>query len=287
MSTQAKLAFTDPSKSAQFSATLKALLAGQVRGPGFHKLLETLAVAKFGSLETEASLARFYTQDPGTLSLLDDIRLVSNYSCPVLITGESGTGKELLARALHGLRPGNFVPVNCTSLPSELIESELFGHTQGAFTGAIRKRDGKIAAAIDGTLFLDEIGDMPLDMQAKLLRVLQDKHITPLGDDTSYPVEFRLVCATNKSLPKLVAAGEFREDLYHRLAAVTLCIPSLATRGQAEILYVASKFFPKLDEPAHEALRTFLISPTINLTGNVRQLLNLLERYKIFGRVIP
>jgi transcriptional regulator with GAF, ATPase, and Fis domain len=177
---------------------------------------------------TQEWLRRYITQDSYSLELLNKIRKLSVLLVddPVLIQGETGTGKEILAQALHGRRKGYFIAVNCTSLPSELIESELFGHKKGAFTGAIDDRVGKIQAANGGTLFLDEIGDMPYDMQAKLLRVLQNGIIHRLGSNEDIKVKFRLVCATNRNLAK----EHFREDLLYRLNTFALSTKALRER---------------------------------------------------------
>jgi two-component system, NtrC family, nitrogen regulation response regulator NtrX len=151
----------------------------------------------------------------------------------VLITGANGTGKELVARRLHDLSTrsaGSFVEVNCAAIPSELIESELFGHEKGAFTSAIKQRKGKFEQAEGGTLFLDEIGDMSLSAQAKVLRALQENEITRVGGDKAIKVDVRVIAATNKDLQKEIEAGNFREDLYHRLSVILIRVPSLNER---------------------------------------------------------
>src|SRR5262249_33951958 len=148
----------------------------------------------------------------------------------VLITGESGTGKELLARALHfesRRRDEPFVPINCAAIPDNLIESELFGYARGAFTDARQSKAGLFQAACGGTLFLDEIGEMPLALQAKLLRVIEDKKVRPLGATEESPIDVRIVAATNSNLEKAIAEGKFRSDLYYRLATFTLDVPPL------------------------------------------------------------
>lgn len=207
---------------------------------------------------------------------------VVGHEIPIMIEGESGTGKELLARALHMAGPrknGPFVPVNCASIPEGLIESELFGYQEGAFTGAKRKGHiGKIREADKGTLFLDEIGEMPLLLQARLLRVLQDRMVSPLGGTGSYRVELSVVCATNRRVRDAVAAGTFREDLYYRLNGLLLTLPRLKEREDRVPL--ARKILDGLAG----AERTISISPQVLLVfekhpwpGNIRQMHNVLR----------
>jgi transcriptional regulator of acetoin/glycerol metabolism len=180
--------------------------------------------------------------DPRLRAHLETARRVVARRTPVLLCGETGSGKEVFARALHEGSPyasGSLVAVNCASLPETLIESELFGYRAGAFTGAQRTgRRGKILQADRGTLFLDEIGDMPLTLQARLLRVLDERQISPLGSEEIIPVDFQLVSATHRDLPKLVAEGAFREDLYYRLAGLEVVLPPLRERSdKRELLY--------------------------------------------------
>lgn len=175
------------------------------------------------SLWCEEQLERYIGQHPSVLEMKSVARKLALVDDPVLIIGPTGTGKELLARALHGPRSGAFVAINCTALPSELLESELFGHRKGSFTGAVEDRPGKIKSAWNGTLFLDEIGDMPIDMQAKLLRVLQEKEFTALGDDGKVEkMNCRIVAATNKDVSTLLGNIHFRDDLYYRLSTFVL-----------------------------------------------------------------
>ncbi len=207
--------------------------------------------------------------------------------CPVFLLGESGTGKEVLAAYLHrrSLRArGPFVAVNCAALAPNLIESELFGHRRGAFTGAVRDRPGRMLQSQGGTLFLDEIGDMPLELQARLLRTLQEKRVCPVGGDEEIAVDFRLLCATHRDLPAAVRAGRFREDLYYRLRVLELRLPPLRERPM-DIPFLLRRFLAERMEPsaADEAVRAL---PTAVLRhgfpGNVRELLNLAERYAAY-----
>ena len=179
-------------------------------------------------------LRQLQTGDAQMDTLVGKIRRVLNRDIPILILGETGTGKELLARAIHqdserSRQP--FVAVNCASIPDTLIEAELFGYEEGAFTGARRKGSvGKIVQASGGTLFLDEIGDMPVSLQAHLLRVLQERHVTPLGSTKSVAVDVAIICATHRNLRDMIAAQQFREDLYYRLNGLAVRLPALRER---------------------------------------------------------
>jgi two-component system NtrC family response regulator len=204
-----------------------------------------------------------------------------------LITGESGTGKELVARALHFHSPraaGPFVAINCAAIPENLLEAELFGFVRGAFTGAVRDREGKFEEADGGTLFLDEIGDLPLEMQAKLLRVLEDKKVVRLGGKGEVTVDFRLVASTNKKLESLVGEKAFREDLYYRLNVLAIDLPPLRERRE-DIPLLAAHFFKKFGAPdtrvSDEALKTLGAYPFF---GNVRELENVCEQVLVFRR---
>ncbi len=211
----------------------------------------------------------------------------------VLVEGETGTGKELAAEGIHEAsgRPGELVPVNCGAIPRELLESELFGHEKGAFSGAVRERKGAFLAADKGTLFLDEVGELPLDMQAKLLRALERREVKAVGSDRTVSVDVRVVAATNKNLAKEVKAGRFRQDLYYRLAVVTVKIPPLRTRLEDLRLLVdgvweelarrrkASGLPPpeRLDPTAMQMLQRY------DFPGNVRELRNIVERWAVLG----
>jgi two-component system response regulator HydG len=203
----------------------------------------------------------------------------------VLIIGESGTGKELVARALHYNSPRAerpFVPVNCAAVPAGLLESELFGHVKGAFTGAAVARRGLIREAEGGTLFLDEIGDMAPELQGKLLRVLEDRTVRPVGGDEAVPVDLRLVAATNKDLPARIKEGQFREDLYYRLAVIPIHLPPLRERRD-DIPRLAEHFLRRAAAAANKDIQGFSLEAMEALLrhawpGNVRELENVVER---------
>jgi len=225
------------------------------------------------------------TRSPKMEDLLRQAKMVADSDASVLIYGESGTGKELLARAIHRAsrrseRP--FVGVNCGAIPGELLESELFGHARGAFTGAVQAHKGLFQAADGGTLFLDEIGDMPLPLQVKLLRVVQEGEVRPVGSTQAIPVDVRVISATHRDLDAQKAAGLFREDLYYRLNVVALHLPPLAERRE-DIPLLAAHFLRKLAERYRKAVPTLSPDAMALLVaapwpGNVRQLLNLLEQ---------
>ncbi|MBF0190770.1 MAG: sigma-54-dependent Fis family transcriptional regulator [Magnetococcales bacterium] len=226
---------------------------------------------------------------PAFAAILRASRLVAVTGATVLIQGESGVGKELLARSIHDSSPrckGAFVPVNCAALSESLVESELFGHAKGAFTGATHERAGRIAAAHGGTLFLDEIGDMPLSIQAKMLRFLENGECQPLGQEQPRKVDVRVVAATNRDLASLVAAQRFRQDLFYRLQVVPLVLPPLRERHQ-DVIVLTQAFLsrfasqhgvaaPAFSRSAQELLRHYA------WPGNVRELRNLCERAVIF-----
>ena len=212
--------------------------------------------------------------------LRDMIDKVARSQAPVHISGESGTGKELVARLIHDSGPradGPFIPVNCGAIPAELMESEFFGHRKGSFTGAISDKIGLVQSADGGTLFLDEIADLPLAMQVKLLRVIQEKTVRPVGASREEPANARILSATHKNLGAMVASGEFREDLYYRINVIELAVPALRDRGD-DIAALARHILNKLsssttlDDNALEALGGY------PFPGNVRELENMLER---------
>jgi two-component system response regulator HydG len=210
---------------------------------------------------------------------------VAQTDATVLVTGESGTGKELIARAIHnnGPRAGApFVAINCAAVPASLLESELFGHVKGAFTDAKRTREGLFLQATGGTLFLDEIGEMPLDMQAKLLRVLQEHKVRPVGGDTELVFDTRIISATNRDLEDDVAANRFREDLFYRINVICIDVPPLRSRG-SDVLLLAQHFLERYAGKLGKAVEGFApeaarVLRDYNWPGNVRELENCIER---------
>ena len=225
------------------------------------------------------------------LRLLRDVEKVAKTDTTVLILGETGTGKELIARAFHAASPRSQKPlikVNCAAIPAALIESEFFGHEKGAFTGATSKRDGRFALADGGTIFLDEVGELPLDLQVKLLRVLQEGEFEPVGSSQTRKVDVRVLAATNRDLDKEVNSRNFREDLYYRLAVFPLKIPPLRERGD-DIILLASAFaencaqnLGQILEPLSEEIKSKL--KAYDWPGNVRELQNVIERAVITSR---
>jgi two-component system response regulator PilR (NtrC family) len=224
-------------------------------------------------------------QSQAMQSLRELITRVARSQAPVHITGESGTGKELVARLIHesGSRAdAPFVPVNCGAIPSDLMESELFGHKRGSFTGAVADKRGLIQSAESGTLFLDEIADLPLHMQVKLLRVIQEKAVRPIGEQREQPVDVRVLSATHKNLAALVVEGKFREDLYYRINVIEIRVPALREHPQ-DVPDLADALLQKLSKriraqatrlspEARQALQRY------SFPGNVRELENILER---------
>ncbi|MBS9461611.1 sigma-54-dependent Fis family transcriptional regulator [Flagellimonas sp. 389] len=220
----------------------------------------------------------------------DMIEKVAPTDARVLITGPNGTGKELVAHWLHEKSPRSsapFIEVNCAAIPSELIESELFGHVKGAFTSAVKDRAGKFEAANKGTIFLDEIGDMSLSAQAKVLRALQENKISRVGTDKDIKVDVRVLAATNKNLKKEIEEGKFREDLYHRLAVILIKVPALNDRRE-DIPMLIDFFSEKIASEQGTAQKSFskkaiALLKGYDWTGNVRELRNVVERLIILG----
>jgi two-component system response regulator GlrR len=275
------------------SATQRGVFGYLTKPFDSQELLQKVAAAlKVSGGETAGSdttagewRAGIITRSPRMEDLLRQAKLVADSDASVLIFGESGTGKELLARAIHQAsrrRDKPFVAVNCGAIPSDLLESELFGHARGAFTGAIQAHKGLFQAADGGTLFLDEIGDMPLPLQVKLLRVLQEGEVRPVGSTQAIPVDVRVISATHRDLDSQREQGLFREDLYYRLNVVSLKLPSLAERRE-DIPLLAAHILQRLGERyrkpastlAPDAMALLIAAPW---PGNVRQLLNLLEQ---------
>jgi two-component system, NtrC family, response regulator GlrR len=252
-------------------------------------LLDTVAEAMRLSSppagEMEGWRSELITRSSSMEDLLAQARRVAASDASVCIFGQSGTGKELLARAIHRASPragAPFVAVNCGAIPEGLLESELFGHKKGSFTGAVADRRGLFSAAQGGTLFLDEVGDMPLSLQVKLLRALEERKIRPVGSHESHDIDVRVISATHRKLEERIAAGEFREDLYYRLNVVKLYIPALAERRE-DIPLLANEFLNRLATRyrrgrlafSPEAMQILVSAPW---PGNVRQLLNVIEQ---------
>lgn len=267
--------------------------------PDLNRLLITIRNAMDkGSLVTETKQLRkrisrsnkMIGESPELMQIHDTIQKVAPTDARVLITGANGVGKELVARNIHELSErakGPLIEVNCAAIPSELIESELFGHEKGSFTSAIKQRIGKFEQAKGGTLFLDEIGDMSLDAQAKVLRALQEGKITRVGGDKEIKVDVRVIAATNKDLMEEVEEKKFRLDLYHRLSVILIKVPSLNDR-KSDIPILVKHFIAELsneynqaekdiDKTALDALQKY------NWTGNIRELKNAVERLIIFA----
>ena len=231
------------------------------------------------------SLENFIGVSDATKEVLSLVRKVADTDSTVLITGESGTGKELIARALHYLSPRSermLVPINCSAIPAELLESELFGHVKGAFTGAHATRAGKFETAHNGTIFLDEIAEMSPPLQAKLLRVLQEKSVTPVGGNRAIQVDVRVITATNKDLDEEISEGRFRSDLYFRLNVIPIRIPPLRDRRD-DIPLLVEHFVGKYNREKGRALEgvrpeSIAILRRYTWPGNVRELENLVER---------
>jgi len=225
------------------------------------------------------------TRNPVMQRLLEQARMVAQSDVSVLINGQSGTGKEILAQAIHNASPRSkkaFIAINCGALPEQLLESELFGHSRGAFTGAVSSREGLFQAAEGGTLFLDEIGDMPIPLQVKLLRVLQERKVRPLGSNRDLDIDVRILSATHRDLPKAMERGEFREDLFYRLNVVSLKIPALHERAEDVPLLAnhllrqsADRHKPFVHSFSTDAMKRLMAA---SWPGNVRQLVNVIEQ---------
>jgi DNA-binding NtrC family response regulator len=245
------------------------------------------------NLKLKRKVAQKYTivgESEPVIKMKEMISKVAPTDARVLITGENGTGKELVAHQLHqqsDRSKENFIEVNCAAIPSELIESELFGHVKGAFTSAVKDRSGKFEAANKGTLFLDEIADMSLAAQAKVLRALQEKKIQRVGNEKDISVDVRVIAATNKDLLNEIKEGRFREDLYHRLAVIMIHVPSLDDRKE-DIPLLVSHFVDLLSKEQGLEKKSFSDGAYFKLnayhwTGNVRELRNMVERLLILG----
>jgi sigma-54 specific flagellar transcriptional regulator A len=230
-------------------------------------------------------LSAIIGNSPAIVAVKCLIEQVAPSDATVLVRGPSGAGKELVAKALHELSPRSkhrFIPINCAAIPRELLESELFGHRKGSFSGAIGDHKGRFELAHNGTLFLDEIGDMPMDLQVKLLRVLQERKVDPIGSQQSIDVNVRVIAATHRDLEKAVAAGEFREDLYYRLNVIPLALPSLSERKE-DITELFARFaeMEKRNGDAPVRLSSFsqAVLQRYEWPGNIRELQNLAHRF--------
>ena len=221
-------------------------------------------------------LNKFITRNPEMIELKEDIRKLMHEDDPVLIIGESGTGKELIANALHNSKEGTFVAVNCAGMPEQLIESELFGHVKGAFTGADKDKKGLFEEAVDGTIFLDEIGELPFGVQAKLLRVIQERKVRKVGSNIETRISVRLVCATHKAIDK-PDCNFFRRDLYYRISTFILRPTPLRDRPE-DIELILKNLDTEKKLPA-------IIIQNLDTTGNVRSLQYLVRRYYVLGKI--
>ena len=238
----------------------------------------------YGNLQMKSS-THYIGSSSTARALRELVANMANSNATVLITGESGTGKELVARMLHEQSNrcgGNFVPINCAAIPKDLLESELFGHRKGAFTGAVADRIGRFELAHGGTIFLDEIGDMSLDMQVKLLRVLQERCIDPIGGNRQVQIDVRVVAATHRDLETEISAGRFREDLYYRLNVLPLATPALRERHEdiGELLnFFANKMVTFAKPPIRFNPDFLQALNKYSWPGNVRELSNLVDRF--------
>ncbi|RJG07056.1 PEP-CTERM-box response regulator transcription factor [Noviherbaspirillum cavernae] len=240
--------------------------------------------------QVASPMAGIITRDPGMLKVCRNVEKVAPSSATVMLLGDSGTGKELLARALHDLSPRRgkrFMAINCAAIPENLLESELFGYERGAFTGAVKQTMGKIELAHEGTFFLDEVGDLPMPLQAKLLRFLQERVIERIGGHKEIPVDVRIVCATHQNLKELTLSGRFREDLYYRLSEIVVMIPPLADRvGDAALLahHFKNKFSAKEGRSGlHFNQQALAMIEGHSWPGNVREMENCIKRAVIMA----
>lgn len=271
---------TKPLEMDHFLLTVSRLLENRRLRNEVRHYRSLLAVEQFNGI---------LGQSPAMQQLFHNIRQIASAEGPVLVQGESGTGKELVARALHdqsSRRDGPYMVVNCGGIPSDLMESEFFGHAAGAFTGARTQRAGLFQQADGGTLLLDELGEMPLALQAKLLRVLQDGKVRPVGSDHEIQLDVRIIGATNRNLTEAVADGSFREDLFYRLETFALQVPPLRARGD-DIQRLAEFFLARSNARQQRSIKGFsdevlALLQRYNFPGNVRELQNAVERAATF-----
>ena len=271
---------TKPLEMDHFLLTVSRLLDNRKLRHEVQHYRSLLAVEQFNGM---------IGQSPAMQQLFQQIRQIAAAEGPVLVQGESGTGKELVARALHdqsSRRDGPYMVVNCGGIPSELMESEFFGHAAGAFTGARSQRAGLFQQANGGSLLLDELGEMPLALQAKLLRVLQDGKVRPVGSDHEIQLDVRIIAATNRSLTEAVADGSFREDLFYRLETFGLQVPPLRARGE-DILKLTEFFLTRFNARQKQSIKGFSdaalgLLQQYSFPGNIRELQNAVERAATF-----
>jgi len=250
-----------------------------------NRLLKKEVVRLKKAVESRYDFHQLIGKSPSMQKIYEFIERISDTSSNVLITGESGTGKELVAKAIHynGIRRESpFIAVNCAAIPETLLESELFGYKKGAFTDAKTDKKGLVSEACEGTLFLDEITEMPITLQAKLLRIIEEREVRPLGDTNSYPINVRIISTTNRDIQSLIHGGQFREDLYYRLRVIDIELPPLRERGEDIPLLVQhfiNKFSQglkkKISGVSEEALKILL---NYFWPGNVRELENIIQR---------
>ncbi len=271
---------TKPLEMDHFLLTVSRLLDNRKLRHEVQHYRSLLAVEQFNGM---------IGQSPAMQQLFQQIRQIAAAEGPVLVQGESGTGKELVARALHdqsSRRDGPYMVVNCGGIPSELMESEFFGHAAGAFTGARSQRAGLFQQANGGSLLLDELGEMPLALQAKLLRVLQDGKVRPVGSDHEIQLDVRIIAATNRNLTEAVADGSFREDLFYRLETFGLQVPPLRARGE-DILKLTEFFLTRFNARQKQSIKGFsdaalVLLQQYSFPGNIRELQNAVERAATF-----
>jgi DNA-binding NtrC family response regulator len=256
-----------------------------------HRLLKKEIVRLRRRMESDSQFHNLVGKSSSMKKVYETVEMISDASCNILITGESGTGKELVAKAIHyhsERKEGPFIAVNCAAIPDTLIESELFGYKRGAFTDAKTDKRGLIFEADEGTLFLDEITEMPLTLQAKLLRIIEEKEVRPLGDTVSYPVDVRIISTSNRDIKSSIEEGKFRDDLYYRLKVVAIELPPLRERRE-DIPLLIQHFIDKFSKEmkkkiigiSGEALKTLL---DYSWPGNVRELENVVQRAMIFSQ---
>jgi DNA-binding NtrC family response regulator len=263
---------------------LDALELAIARATEHHRLKAQLRRLKENPPQA-ATVGTLIGESPAMQRIFDLVRRVADSDASILITGESGTGKELVARALHDhshRKNGPFVALNCAAISAQLLESELFGHVRGAFTDARTDRTGLFVESSEGTLFLDEIGEMPLDMQSKLLRALQERRVRPVGSSREVEFDTRIVAATNRDVDAAVERKEFREDLFYRINVVRIAVPPLRARGN-DVLLLATRFLERFAKQAGKRIDGFVSDAARKLLdydwpGNVRELENVVER---------